>query len=347
MVHIAQTMDVSAFRFKLNKILSMYRQYGLRYAFTFINEKIKKKWRNRNIGATFYQSTLLSAQQITDSKKTIEEFSYKPVFSILMPVYNVEAQWLEKAIESVMQQIYPYWELCIADDASTQTHIKPILQKYAALDTRIKVVYRDQSGNISEATNSALSIATGEFIALLDNDDELANNALYENARCINKDPRIDWLYSDEDKIDERNNHFNFDLKPDWSPELLHAYMYTCHFTVYRTNLVRQLGGFNKKYDGSQDYDLALHMSGITKNICHIPKVLYHWRTIAQSTAANPLAKKYAYEAGQKALEHHLNVHGEKAKVEMTEAFGVYKVCYEIKENPLVSIVIPSAGNML
>lgn len=322
----------------------MYKQYGLRYAFVFISEKAKKKWRSRNIGSTFYQSTLYTDAQIAEAKAAIARFEHKPVFSVLMPVYNVEARWLEKAIESVRHQLYPHWELCIADDASTQPHIQPILHKYAALDSRIKVIYRTVSGNISEATNSALTLATGEYIALLDNDDELAKHALYENVYCINTDPSIDWLYSDEDKIDERNQHFNFDLKPGWSPELLKAYMYTCHFSVYRTDIVKQLGGFRKEFDGSQDYDLALRISELTQRIKHIPKVLYHWRTIAQSTASNPMAKIYAYEAGRKALETHLTTIGHKANVEITESFGVYKTRFEINGNPLVSIVIPTAG---
>jgi O-antigen biosynthesis protein len=337
-------MNLSALQFKLNKVWGMYKQYGFRYAFVFLIEKTKKGWRNRNIGRTFYQSTVLSAQQIAEAKRTIEGFTSKPLISILMPVYNVDAIWLEKAIESVIRQIYPHWELCIADDGSTQPHVKSILAKYAGLDRRIKVVYRTESGNISEATNSALSIATGSYIGLLDNDDELSNNALYENAKRINADPSVDWLYSDEDKIDERNNHFNFDLKPAWSPELLFSYMYTCHFTVYRTSLVIKVGGFRKTYDGSQDYDLALRISAATHNIQHIPKVLYHWRTIAQSTASNPLAKKYAYEAGRKALEEHLNAIGQPAKVSVTERFGVYKTTFNIQDNPMVSIVIPSAG---
>lgn len=340
----SQRMSLSVYQFKWNKIVGLYKQYGLRYAFVFISEKVKKKWRSRNIGQTFYQSTVYTNTQTTEAKMQIETFAHKPVFSILMPVYNVEARWLEKAIESVLEQLYPYWELCIADDASTQPHIQPILHQYAAMDARIKVLYRTQSGNISEATNSAMELATGEYIGLLDNDDELAPQALYECAKRINADPSIDWLYSDEDKMDEENRHFNFDLKPGWSPELLRSYMYTCHFTVYRTRVVKQVGGFRKGYDGAQDYDLALRIAEVTERVCHIPSVLYHWRTIEQSTAANPLAKKYAYEAGRKALEDHLNRIGQGATVEMTDGFGVYKTKHSIVGNPLVSIVIPTAG---
>jgi GT2 family glycosyltransferase len=189
-----------------------------------------------------------------------------------------------------------------------------------------------------------LELAKGEYVVLLDNDDELASNALYENAKLINTYPDADWIYSDENKIDEKNNHFNYDFKPDWSPELLRAYMYTCHLSVYRTSLVRSIGGFRSAFDGAQDYDLALRMMDVTPNIYHIPKVLYHWRTIAGSTALNPNAKKHAYEAGRKALEESLQINYSGVNVEMTDAFGVYKVTGIISEYPTVSIIIPSAG---
>ncbi len=337
-------MDIEIIKFKLLKLSGIYKKQGAGGAFTFLINKIKKRIHQQFFYSSFHKELQLTEADIDKAKAEIEKMTYKPVFSIIMPVYNVDEPWLVKAIESVIQQIYPHWELCIANDASAKPHIKPLLDKYASLDKRIKVVHRAQSGNISAASNSAIELATGEYIGLLDHDDELTKDALFENARVINKDPNAGIIYSDEDKIDEGGKHFNVWCKPDWSPEYLLTHMYVCHFGVYKTDLVKAVGGFRSGFDGAQDYDLCLRVSEKTKAIYHIPKILYHWRTLASSTASNPMAKTYAYEAGRKAVEEHLQRTQGGGTVSFTEFYGVYKVNHKLTSMPLVSIIIPSAG---
>jgi O-antigen biosynthesis protein len=276
-------------------------------------------------------------------KAHIPELTYKPLFSIVVPVYNVEEIWLRKCIESVQAQLYPYWELCIADDASPNPRIRQVLEEYAAKDSRIKVVYREQNGHISAASNSALEIASGEFIVLLDNDDELTRDALYENVLLLNNHPEADMIYSDEDKISEVGERHTPFFKPDWSPDNFLSMMYTCHLGVYRTDLVRGIGGFRLGFEGSQDHDLVLRLTEQTSNIYHIPKILYHWRTVAQSTAMNPSSKSYAVIAGEKAIQEALDRRGEGGRVEAMENLpGRYMVHYPTKNNPLISILIPT-----
>jgi len=211
----------------------------------------------------------------------------QPVISVVMPVYNTPERWLRCAIESVRNQSYPHWELCIADDASPEAHLRPLLQDYARADPRIKVSFREKNGHISASSNSALELATGEFVALLDHDDELAPNALFDVAVALNARPATDYLYSDEDKIDEEGRRFEPYFKPDFLPDLFHSQNYTSHLSVYRTTLLRQVGGFRVGYEGSQDWDLALRAieQSHPDRIVHLPKVLYHWRAIPGSTA--------------------------------------------------------------
>lgn len=198
---------------------------------------------------------------LKEQRKEAQGFAYRPLISILMPVYNVEIKWLEKCIDSVLDQTYDHWELCISDDASTDPAIRKCLESYQAKDDRIKVVFRKENGHISLATNSALEIAEGEFIALLDNDDELPPFALYEVAKVLNVHPELDVIYSDEDKIDADGNRFDPHFKADWSPDTLMGNNYISHLGVYRTSIVKELGGFRKGYEGSQDYDLVLRVT--------------------------------------------------------------------------------------
>lgn len=276
-------------------------------------------------------------------KENSKKLALKPVFSILVPVYNVDERWLRSCLDSVLDQIYPYWELCIADDASTDHRVHKVLKEYAGKDARIKVVYRENNGHISAASNSALELATGDYIGLLDHDDVLAADALLENALLINQHPDADMIYSDEDKIGEDGVRHSPFFKPDWSPDNLLGQMYTCHFGVYRTNIVHQVGGFRLGYEGSQDHDLALRVTEITDKIYHIPKILYHWRTIPESTAASTSTKSYAVIAGEKAIRDALNRRGEEGWVQALENYpGHYLVHFPAKGQPLVSILIPT-----
>ncbi len=283
-----------------------------------------------------------------DKKAIIEEikaFTYKPKVSIVMPVYNVEEQWLRACVESVRNQYYENWELCIADDNSSDAHIKPLLEEFKMLDSRIKVVYREENGHISEASNSALAIATGEFVGLLDNDDTLADFALYEVVKLLNQHPQADLIYSDEDKLSEDNKRSQPFFKTDWAPDILLATNYICHFGVYRKNIIDEIGGFRKGYEGAQDYDLVLRFTEKTDQIFHIQKILYHWRMISNSTAVNPDSKGYAFEAGLKSLEDALERRGIKGTVSHGAFPGVYNIEYEIVNNGLVSVIIPTRDN--
>lgn len=277
-------------------------------------------------------------------QKEIQNFKYQPKISILMPVYNVEQNWLEKCIQSVQNQFYPNWELCMADDCSTDESVRPILEKYAKSDERIKVVFRSENGHISRATNSALEIATGEFVALLDNDDELAPIAFYEVVKALNENPELDLIYSDEDKIDMQGNRFDPAFKPDWSPDLLLGTNYISHLGVYRRSIMNEIGGFRPGFEGSQDYDLVLRFTEKTtaQRIHHIPKVLYYWRILPTSTAADQSTKGYAFEAGLKAVQEALVRRGIKGTAHHAAGNGLYDVEYEVLSTDLVSIIIPT-----
>ena len=272
----------------------------------------------------------------------------KPLISVIMPVYNTPENYLRGAIQSVINQAYPYWELCIADDASTDSQVKPILEEYVKLDSRIKVVYRQENGHISAASNSALEIASGQFVALLDHDDALTADALYQVALMLNLHPEADMIYSDEDKVDEEDNLRDPFFKPDWCPDSFLSRMYVCHLGVYRRSLLQEIGGFRVGYEGSQDYDLVLRLTEKTDKIFHIPKILYHWRIHPQSTASELENKSYATDSAKKAISEALSRRGEPGEVTPTEG-GHWIVRYQIREYGRVSVIIPTRdlGNIL
>jgi O-antigen biosynthesis protein len=271
-------------------------------------------------------------------------FPYKPTISVIMPVFNTPERYLRAAIESVREQAYPAWELCVADDASTEPHVRAILREYVAADSRIKVTFRKENGHISRASNSAVEMADGEFIALLDHDDLLTPDALFEVALLLNKYSDADMIYSDEDKVNDDGTLTDPFFKPDWSPDTFLSKMYTCHLGVYRTAIVRELGAFRPEFDGSQDYDLILRFTERSSLIHHIPKVLYHWRISSISAASDPAkAKPYAKEAALRAINEALERRGEPGKVKpFPESPNTYLVRYKIIEQKKVSIIIPT-----
>jgi GT2 family glycosyltransferase/glycosyltransferase involved in cell wall biosynthesis len=271
-----------------------------------------------------------------------------PHISLLMPTYNPPAQWLVKAIESVRAQYYPHWELCIADDASTEPHVRRILEDYARRDERIRIMLRETNGHISAASNSALALATGEFIALLDHDDELAPHALSEVVLALVQQPDLEFIYSDEDKIDEHGQRFTPYFKPDWNPDLLLAQNYTSHFSVFRTTRLRAIGGFREGYEGSQDWDLTLRATeGLDPaRIRHLPRVLYHWRAIPGSTALSVDEKSYPVEAARKALADHFDRCGERVDLELLPG-NYWRAKRALPQAiPLVSLVIPTRNRV-
>jgi len=290
----------------------------------------------------YLKQNKITDKDIKEMKNQINDFKYTPKISIITPVYNVDKIWLEKAINSVIKQIYENWELCLVDDASTKKYIKIVMDKYQRKDHRIKVKYLKENQGISGASNEALSLATGEFVGFLDHDDELTINALFEVVKLLQKHPDADMIYSDEDKIDTKGKLSDPYFKPDWSPDLFLSNMYTCHFGVYRREILEEIKGFRKGFEGSQDYDLVLRFTEKTNKIYHIPKVLYHWRKLPNSTAAIYEVKGYADLNARKALEDALKRRGIKGKILPGMFPSSFRIKREIIGNPKVSIIIPT-----
>ena len=312
--------------------LSHYAEFGI--------VESRDRWNIYQKWIDYHDSLSENYQKLTTR---IQEFEYKPLFSIIMPVYNTDEKWLRRALETVLNQVYPYWELCAADDCSTSPHVRHILEEFRERDSRIRLTFRHETGHISVASNTALRMARGDFIALMDHDDEITENALLENSELLNRHPDADMIYSDEDKINENGLRFKPFFKPDWSPDTFLSQMYCGHFGVYRRSLVEKIGGFRDGFEGSQDYDLVLRLTELTNRIHHIPKVLYHWRTIEGSSASDPQAKQYAYVAGTKSLYEALSRRGETGTVtHNTDHPGQYVVDYQPDRQTMVSIIIPT-----
>jgi GT2 family glycosyltransferase len=268
-----------------------------------------------------------------------------PLISLLMPVYETPPSYLRAAIESVRSQLYPHWELCIADDASGSPEVRRVLEDYRALDQRIKVCYRSANGHISAATNSALELAEGPFVALLDHDDVLPEHALFEVAAAIADNPGLDLIYTDEDKIDYGGRRFAPYLKSDWNPDLLLSQNMFNHLGVYRRSLVEEIGGFRQGYEGSQDYDLVLRASVLAtpERIYHIPRILYHWRAAVGSTALSPDEKDYSIVHARRAIADHLREREIEAEVGPGLCPNFHRVRYLLPDPaPRVSIIIPT-----
>lgn len=278
-------------------------------------------------------------------KQEIEdiEITYKPKISIVIPVYNVERKLLSECIDSILNQTYSNFEICLADDKSTNKETIKTLKEYEKKDKRIKVVYRKENGHISKATNSAIELATGEFIGLMDNDDLLTENALEEVVKYLNKDKTLDMIYSDEDKMDMQGKFRDPHFKSDFAPDTLLSHNYICHFCVLRKSIVDEIGGFRVGYEGSQDHDLFLRFTEKTNKIAHIPMVLYHWRMIPGSTAATIDSKNYAVEAGVKSVEDALKRRGIKGKVKVE--LNRYMIEYTYDKEPSISIIIPTKNH--
>lgn len=275
------------------------------------------------------------------AEEAIAQMKSHPVFSVVMPVFNVEQRWLMAAVASVRKQFYPHWELCIADDASTRPETREALKEIERLgDSRIKIDRLKKNLGIAGASNAALALATGDFVGLLDNDDELTADALFEAALAINADDP-DFIYSDEDKLDEAGKHVDVHCKPDYSPDYFFSVNYLCHFAVLRRSLLDEIGGFRAGFEGAQDYDLFLRATERTSKILHIPKVLYHWRKIAGSTASTAAAKPKTTKAGLRALSESMQRRNIAGVVENGPFPNTFRVRRTIQGNPLVSIIIP------
>lgn len=293
----------------------------------------------------------LTQEALAALRKEAVSWSWQPKVSVLVPVYNTPAKWLLKAVESVRQQSYSRWELCLANDASTAPHIRPLLDELASADSRIKVCHLEVNGHICRASNAALDLATGELCILLDHDDELAPHALHFMVESFTKHPEAELIYSDEDKIDEQGQRFDPHFKPDWNPDLLTSQNYICHLAGMRTATLRSLGGLRPGLEGSQDWDLFLRLTEgrRAEAVQHIPRILYHWRAITGSTALHTGEKDYISRSAQRALEDHFKRLGLTATLSRTPG-GHWHVRHQLPDPaPLVSIIIPTknAGGLV
>lgn len=287
----------------------------------------------------WFENHKATEKELENQRNT--KFDYVPKFSVIVPTYKTPEKFLKEMIDSVINQTYSNWELCIADGSEDDNVVSKVLDKYASIDSRIKYELLTENMGISENTNSALDMASGDFIVLLDHDDMLAPDALFEVAKAVNIDKDIDVLYTDEDKIStDLKHHFQPSFKPDFSIDLLRSNNYICHMFVVRKSIVDDIKGFRKEYDGSQDYDFIFRTTFLARKIKHIPQILYHWRMHQNSVAGNPESKMYAYEAGRKAIEDNLKQNNIKATVSHTDYLGFYRVKYDIIGRPKVSIII-------
>ncbi len=268
----------------------------------------------------------------------------RPLFSIVTPVYEPPLDVLREMIESVRSQTFDDWELVLVDDRSPSEQVRVILREAAAQDRRIRVIERATNGRIVAASNDAVDAARGEFIVFMDHDDLMAPTALAEVKKAIDGEPLVDYLYTDEDKVDADNNHYNEFRKPEWSPERLRGQMYTGHLSVMRADLVRKVGGFHTGFDGSQDHDLTLRVTEQARAVVHIPQVLYSWRVVPGSAAGDVNAKPYARDAGRRAVQAHLDRIGISARVTVSDIPGCYRVVRDTDPDQLVSVVIPTRG---
>lgn len=275
-------------------------------------------------------------------KQAKKKFAYLPRISIVVPAYKTPEIFLRQMIESVRSQTYENWELCIANGSPDEDGMKGILEEYQEKDSRICYKNLKENLGIAENTNEAFAMASGEFVGLLDHDDLLAPNALFEIVNRL-QDREVDAVYTDEDKVTtELDEHFQPHLKPDFNLDLLRSNNYICHFFVVRKSIVSQVGGFRRDFDGAQDYDFIFRCVETARKVAHVPEILYHWRTHKASTADNPASKMYAFEAGKRAIEAHLERMKTPGSVSHTKDYGFYRVQYPVQKEEKISILIPN-----
>ena len=288
----------------------------------------------------WYEDYRVKPEELKQQKK--RRWKQEICFSIAVPVYRTPETFLRQMIESVTGQSYGNWELCIANGSPDDEKVRAVLEEYAGRDPRIRVKNLENQG-IAGNSNAALAMAKGDYVGFLDHDDLLAPNALYEAAAYLEKYPQTDMIYTDEDKVTEDLSvHFQPHLKPDFNLDLLRSNNYICHFLIVKRTLALRAGEFRQEYEGAQDYDFVLRCADQACRIGHVPEILYHWRTSRSSTADNPASKMYAYDAGKRAIEAHLQRRGEKGEVSLKKDLGFYRVVYPVKKQERISVVIPS-----
>lgn len=339
----------------LAKKLDKYVEKGIRYwksqGAAALAEKVVTKVKNVRQGPPSYQKWirhhLPDRNELEKQKKT--SFGYRPKISFVVPLYKTPEKYLRRLTESFQEQTYSNWELCFSDGSGAQSPLTELLKELTAKDNRIKYVSHEESLQISENTNSAIEIATGDFIAFADHDDELTPNALFECVKAINEKPQTLVIYTDEDKMSmDGHKFFQPHFKPDYNPDLLCTVNYICHLFVVSRKVIEKVGGLRSEFDGAQDYDFVLRCVEAVKDeeICHIPKILYHWRCHEDSTAENPESKLYAFEAGRRAVQAHYERTGIHAEVFKGEYLGLYRTKFIRDHDPLISIIIPNKDHI-
>lgn len=323
--------------YNVKKGILYLRHYGMKEFWVKLTERFQaddvdyKEW---------YENHRVLEKDLEEQKNV--HFFKEPLISIIVPIYNTPITFLRQMIDSVQQQSYEKWELCIGNASPEKQEIRQVLEEYKS-DKRIKEIAIPENKGIAENTNKAMTISEGEFIGLLDHDDLLAPNALYEVVKALNENNLAEVVYTDEDKVTaDLEEHFRPHFKPDFNLDLLRSNNYICHFFVASRDLIKRVGGFRPEFNGAQDYDLILRCTEQAKQIVHIPKILYHWRVHKASTADNPASKMYAFDAGKRAIEEHLVRCRTKGTVQHTKDLGFYRVKYEVCGEPLVSLIIPN-----
>lgn len=289
----------------------------------------------------WYEAYIPDEKELERQRK--HHFDYEPLISVAVPAFRTPEKFLIQMIESLLAQTYRNWELCIANGSPEDEAMKRVLQEYAGRDSRIRVCDLTENKGIAGNTNAALEMARGEFVGLLDHDDLLAPNGLFEVAAALDGDRALDAVYTDEDKVTtELDEHFQPHLKPDFNLDLLRSNNYICHFFVVRRSIVEKTGGFRQEFDGAQDHDFIFRCVETAGRVGHVPEILYHWRTHKASTADNPASKMYAFDAGKRAIEAHLRRTGVSGTVSHTQDLGFFRVQYPVQGEPLVSVIIPN-----
>ena len=332
----------------LNPALIAARKFLKESKAQYVNTKKSLVWLKKKLTRneyadydTWLRIMRVSRQELFAQRKT--KFSYAPKFSVVVPLYHTPAKFLKDLVRSMMYQSYANWELCLVNASPEDVHLTSLLENWAMRDKRIRLIRLEKNLGIAQNTNAGIAASTGEFIAFLDHDDFLEPDALFCYADALNKDKTIDVFYSDEDKTDEYAAHYFYPhFKSDFNIDLLHANNYMCHFLAVRKSLVDTVGGLNEKFDGAQDYDFVLRLTENTKKIYHCPRILYHWRCSNQSTAASQGNKMYAIHAGKAALNAHYKRIGWNARAQEGAVDGWYQTKFTLKEEPLVSILIPN-----
>lgn len=344
----AQENVISEQSLPLNPALIAARKFLKESKAQYVSTKKSLIWLKKKLTGneyadydTWLRIMRVSRQELFEQRKT--KFSYAPKFSVVVPLYHTPAKFLKDLVRSMMYQSYANWELCLVNASPEDVHLTSLLENWAMRDKRIRVIRLEKNLGIAQNTNAGIAASTGEFIAFLDHDDFLEPDALFCYADALNKDKTIDVFYSDEDKTDEYAAHYFYPhFKSDFNIDLLHANNYMCHFLAVRKSLVDTVGGLNEKFDGAQDYDFVLRLTENTKKIYHCPRILYHWRCSNQSTAANQGNKMYAIHAGKAALNAHYKRIGWNARAQEGAVDGWYQTKFTLKEEPLVSILIPN-----